>query len=88
MSKEKGEISKSMGVDTKPAKQLNWKGYWILVDPKMSESDLKDIKLRLGLIVEPKPIEKDCNSCRYKSKDYFDEPCISCGHGYSNYKAK
>ena len=52
--------------------------------PKLTEL----IEGYLNYGIEPKTIEKDCNSCRYKSKDYFDEPCISCGHGYSNYKSK
>jgi hypothetical protein len=44
MKTEKGEISKSMGIDTKPAHSFKIKDYWILVDPTMPEHEVKTLK--------------------------------------------
>lgn len=40
----KGEISTSMGVNTKPAHSFEVNGYWILIDPKMPEKDFLKLK--------------------------------------------
>ena len=40
----KGEISTSMGVNTKPAHSFEANGYWILIDPKMPEKDFLKLK--------------------------------------------
>ena len=37
-SMAQGEISKSMGIDTKPAHKFEINGYWVMVDPKMSKA--------------------------------------------------
>jgi hypothetical protein len=37
MESEKGTISQSMGVDTKPAHRFMIGEHWVLVDPKMPE---------------------------------------------------
>jgi len=56
--KPQGEVSKSMGVDTKPAHNIQTKeGYWILVDPKMSEQDIWNLKMTLSIMFHPKPIK-------------------------------
>jgi hypothetical protein len=41
MKSEKGEISKSMGVDTRPAHKFEVNGYWVMVDPKMPIEQFK-----------------------------------------------
>lgn len=40
----KGIISESMGVNTKPAHKFNVKGYWILVDPTITDDMLENLK--------------------------------------------
>jgi hypothetical protein len=42
-----GEVSKSMGVDTKPAHMFEINGYWVLVDPTMSEDFFKFIEEKM-----------------------------------------
>ena len=42
--KPKGEVSKSMGVDTKPAHRFEINGYWIMVDSKMPDENFKLLK--------------------------------------------
>jgi len=37
MESEKGTISQSMGVDTKPAHRFMIGEHWVLIDPKMPE---------------------------------------------------
>ncbi len=39
-----GEISKSMGVDTKPAHKLDVNGFWVLVDPNAPVELVRDLK--------------------------------------------
>ncbi len=39
-----GEISPSMGVNTKPAHKLNYKGYWIDIDPNMPSEIVEQLK--------------------------------------------
>lgn len=38
MKTNKGVISKSMGVDTKPAHKLQIGEHWVLIDPKFPKS--------------------------------------------------
>jgi hypothetical protein len=75
MKTEQGEISKSMGVDTKPAHKLNYRGHWVLVAPEMPEKDLEDMKNAL----KDKGFEKNCGTCLhwYKTKEN-QEPCCTC----------
>lgn len=46
--KEQGVISTSMCVDTKPSKKLEYKGHWILVDGKISDSDFEELKVKIN----------------------------------------
>jgi hypothetical protein len=45
-----GEISKSMGVDSKPSHKLNINGYWVLIDGKMPKEMFKQIQKDLKLL--------------------------------------
>ena len=49
------EISKSMGVNTKASKKLEFKGHWILVDGNISDEDFKELTEILNESTKPKP---------------------------------
>jgi hypothetical protein len=49
-SMDQGEVSKSMGVDTKPAHKFKINGYWVMVDSKMSEKDFNKLKFVVNSI--------------------------------------
>jgi hypothetical protein len=42
-------VSEAMGVNTKPAHQIDLEGYWILVDPKMPEKLLKKLEMVIAI---------------------------------------
>ena len=42
-----GEVSKSMNIQTRPAHRFEINGYWILVDPTMSEDFFKFIEEKM-----------------------------------------
>lgn len=44
-----GEISKSMGIDTKPAYKLEIQGYWVLVDPNAPKKFIEDLKMAIAI---------------------------------------
>jgi hypothetical protein len=46
---EVGEISPSMGINTKPAKDLNIGGYWLKVDPNMPEWMFEKLKMAIEI---------------------------------------
>jgi hypothetical protein len=46
-SMTQGEVSKSMGVDTKTAHRFEINGYWVMVDSKMPTSEFNHIKNEL-----------------------------------------
>lgn len=54
-----GEISKSMGVETKPAHKLEIGGYWVLVDPKMPQPMID--RLKMAVMIHDVEIEKNDN---------------------------
>jgi hypothetical protein len=43
-AKLQGELSKSMGVDTKPAHRFKIDGYWVMVDSKMPNENFELLK--------------------------------------------
>ena len=43
-SMAQGEVSKSMGVDTKPAHKFEINGYWVMVDSKMPDENFELLK--------------------------------------------
>jgi len=47
-----GEISKSMGVDTKPAHRFEINGFWVLVDSKMPKHEFEKFKQALLKILK------------------------------------
>ena len=75
---KEGEISKSMGVDTKPAHRLEYKGHWILIDPKINEKYLGEIRMALNL---------GCGHCANEDESPFNEPCLSCTF-FNNFQPK
>lgn len=47
-----GEISPSMGVNTKPAYKLKYKGYWIDIDPNMPSEMVEQLKECINTDIE------------------------------------
>lgn len=41
---EVGEISKSMGVNTKPSYKIYYNGYWIMIDGQMPKNEFLKLK--------------------------------------------
>ena len=46
-SMAQGEVSKSMGVDTKPAHKFEINGYWVMVDPKMPKESFQNLESKV-----------------------------------------
>lgn len=77
-----GEISKSMGVNTKPAHKFEINGFWLLLDPNADDATLK-------LFIE---ITTSCRTCKHQEVDSFEMPCLKCSKmtksGTNNWEAK
>jgi uncharacterized paraquat-inducible protein A len=73
-----GEISKSMGIDTKPAHKFEINGFWLMLDPNADEATVEQVQ---GLITENERVKeavKNCSNCKHKEVHATHEPCASC----------
>jgi hypothetical protein len=77
-----GEISKSMGIDTKPAFKFEINGFWLMLDPNADEATVEHVT---NFCIT-------CRTCKHKDLDPFDHPCDSCIKlnelGTNNWEAK
>ena len=73
-----GEISKSMGVNTRPSYKFEINGYWLMLDPNADEATVEQVK---DLIIKSKRVkdgEQDCDTCKHFDVLGGEEPCSNC----------
>lgn len=74
----KGEISKSMGVDTKPAHKFEINGYWLMLDPNADEATVKMLRDFIEDCKYSDESEQTCLNCKHIEVLSTDQPCYSC----------
>ena len=91
-----GEISKSMGVDTKPAHKFEINGYWLMLDPNADKATVEEVEslVKINSLIDAK---KGCLNCKHEDLDLDSSTCWDCAivvfqkgiaHLKSNWEAK
>jgi len=74
----KGEISKSMGINTRPSHKFEINGYWLMLDPNADEATIEQVQDLIKKSKKIKQVAQNCNNCKHWELSVTAPTCYNC----------